>query len=182
VSEHHPLAAGPPFGDSYVSMLWEDADETVRFLDKSWQRPVRHNRKIERIALRSASHLVGICERAIDPEHQPHVLPISPHDAPPAVRYEFETAIRAVPQNFPLTVTEAGLLNRPPTGTNNEWLSRVETPHELLLERWHTWLWPEEAGHDLPQGDHGEASLLSVAASRIAEHAPTILSWYRQGS
>jgi hypothetical protein len=181
MSKHHPLADGPPFGDSYVKMLWEDAAETVRFLDQGWRRPVRHNRRIERIALRSASHLVGICAGATDPEKVPHVLPVSPHDAPPTVRYEFETAVRAVPHNFPLTVGEAALLNRPPTGTDDDWLERVEVPYQSLLERWHGWLWPEEAGQDLPQGDYGEASLLAVAASRIVEHAPTILSWYQRG-
>ncbi len=172
------------FGEDRLLNLGYLAARTERYLHQSWERPVRHNRKIERTALWYAVHLESVCERVSDdPDLQPRILPLPPSDAtPPEVRYEFEAAVRAIPPLFPLDRQEIKQILTPTWESVDEWVGPAEERHAPLLERWHAWLWAEEGSEQAhPQGDHGESSVLAIAASRIAEHVPTILSWYRGG-
>jgi hypothetical protein len=146
-------------------------------LYESWERPVRHNKKLERLALWHTVNLELDCESALRFDASPPVLPLKPADGAPEVRYEVEAAIQIVPRLLPFTDFDRPRLRALPDRSFDDWGKAMAEREPDLVASWHRWLWANNPREPYPAGDHGKASELAVAASQLANGVNAILGW-----
>jgi hypothetical protein len=150
------------------------AGGSAQYLYESWQRPVRHNKKLERLALWHTVNLELECESALSFDTSPPLVPFTDDVGPPEVRYDVETAIRLMPRLFPFFMSsDLARLRALPDRSFDDWGEAMAEREPELVASWHAWLWPD----DYPPGDHGRASELAVAASRLADGLKVVLGW-----
>jgi hypothetical protein len=141
-------------------------------LDESWKRPVRHNRKLERLALWYTVSLDKNLEYALDAGSR--VFPLSVAFDPDA-RYEITAAVHEIPRLVPFAAERSNL--RQPIGSHfDAWGEEISDREPQLVGRWHEWVW-ETSGTAADTQDHGDASVLAVACTRLAEVLPKALGW-----
>lgn len=117
---------------------------TIQHLTEAWQRPVRHDRRIERAALWSALGVTTNCGEIISADGWFEHVRRATGDA--TARYDVETAIRTLPTILPYTASERALLNRnkKTTPRNLQFyhgIGDTALGQDDLLERWYEWIW-----------------------------------------
>lgn len=161
----------PVRSTNLLLVLHVQAKNTADRMDESWQRPVRHNPKLERSALWHAIALEGQCRRAVGDEFIPTIFPLRQESADAEVRYEVEAATRTIPSLIPFASSELAQLREAGAGAYPETMA-IREP-ELAAE-WHRWLWEGGSGHK-PDADQGEAAMLGIATRRLADGLHQIL-------
>jgi hypothetical protein len=168
--------------------LVDDAWEKVYFaasgvregLAEAWKRPVRHNEKIERLALWHTVTLTQLCQDAMTVDG-PIRLPLRIGDCAPKSRYEIEAAIRMVPSLVPFLDDDLRLL-RADTGFAFEaWGEDMAKREPNLVREWHGWLWRGDRAW-YQEVEHGDVSVLFIAASRLVENVAAVLNRNHRGS
>jgi hypothetical protein len=143
-----------------VSLLRYAAQSTVRYLSESWKRPVRHNRKLECLALWHTAHLELFSTEALAANPSAPLAGLGPEPVEDEVRYEIEAALRSVAPNVPFTHYEAGYLATPTWAESDaETATIVAQRNPELTSRWHGWLWEDQ-----------QARVLAIAATRLDEN------------
>jgi hypothetical protein len=160
----------------WAQMLFA-AEGAARNLQESWKRPVRHNKKLERLALWHTVNLELDCENALSLDASPPVLPLSASDGPPEVRYDVDAAIRLVPRLIPFTDFDRARLRALPDRSFDDWGEAMAEREPGLIAGWHRWLWANSPNEPYLAGDYGKASELAVAASQLANGVNVILGW-----
>jgi hypothetical protein len=148
-------------------------------LEDAWQRPVRHNRKIERMALWNVLETGEHCMRIRDSER--HLIRPALGDV--ETRYDLEASIRTVPELLPFTESERYKLRTmpdDPRGRNVELLrfhramGHEDGPYSIehgppeLLDRWHQWLWVKGDLSVRGESPNPDAQVLSEGCYRLA--------------
>jgi hypothetical protein len=169
----------PPPAQQFLARMQMEARGSTSGLAESWKRPVRHNLKLERLALWHAVRLEASCENALDDECGPSVLPLSPSAAAPESRYEVEAAVRMVPQLMPFTHCDLDRLRAPIGVYFEKWGDEMADREPQLVARWHRWLWAESSSELYEPENYADAALLGCAAHRLAEGLETLLGWHR---
>lgn len=175
--------AGVPEAERhFVALMGLHASNVSLGLDESWQRPVRHNKKIERTALADTVELESYCTRVIEgvkPDfyYHPPTLPLSSLYGPAETRYDIEAAIRTIPELLPFSRSEIDRLQMVNGNPDKMGMREPE-----LTARWHSWLWdsfPDDvvpkAAQDEPR-DYGRSSELALATSRLVSGLRVLLS------
>ncbi|MGE5281079.1 MAG: hypothetical protein ACM3N0_01925 [Chloroflexota bacterium] len=177
-SEHDPDNASrlPPQVEQFLGAMEIVARGTAANLQESWRRPVRHNKKIERLALWHTVMLGETCERAIDPEHHSLVVTLSPTQAEPETRYEIQAAARMIPGLVPFSRLDQAKLRADTGKYFDKWGEDMAVREPVLVANWHSWLWSNDPIAPYPDNEHGRASLLAIAASRLADNLHAVLS------
>lgn len=160
----------------WAQMLFA-AEGSAHNLRESWKRPVRHNKKLERLALWHTVNLELDCESALRFDASPPVLPLKPSDGSPEVRYEVEAAIQMVPRLIPFMDFDRARLRALPDRSFEDWGEAMAEREPGLVAKWHCWLWADSPREPYPTGDHGKASELAVAASQLSNGVNVILGW-----
>ena len=149
-------------------------------LAAAWQRPVRHNRKIERAALFHVLELDLDCMGALE-------SPLAEMLLPPGVtarqRYELSAGALIVREVLPFADDQREKLRIPNMRHDWEFESdRLMARQPRLTERWHEWLWADAHGN--PQRDVGQlgaSAVLAEGCRRLATVVPRILGWEERG-
>ncbi|HSZ12646.1 MAG TPA: hypothetical protein VK790_01255 [Solirubrobacteraceae bacterium] len=138
----------------------------AEFLDESWKRPKRHNRRIERAALWHTVALDEDCGKALDLRRSVLLLPGATDTR---TRYELQAGIRTVTAIVPFTITERIALRGEELATGNTLFHDESAVQDAtLFERWHEWLWMD--GHGVPQTSTealGASAVLGEACGRL---------------
>lgn len=149
------------------------AEDTRRSLQRSWKRPVRHNRKLERIALHYTVQLERSCSRLLRQHPDGPAASLAVPTAPVEALYGVEAAIRMVPPLMPFERSELDRLARPTFLFGDEWGQDVAEREPQLVNRWHEWLW-EGRDTEPVEPSHRSAALLGIATSRLCEQLPQL--------
>jgi hypothetical protein len=165
--------------DWFLNLMHYQASNAAENLNESWKRPVRPNMRLEHLALSHSVALERYCTRAIeredtDPHSSPPLLPLPEEYGGPETRYAVEAAILMIPRLVPFTHHDL------------ERLRAVDTHPETMAERepelvadWHRWLWSNNPKVPHPADEHGQASLLAIAASRLSDNLQEVLGFQR---
>lgn len=141
-------------------------------LYESWQRPKRHNRRIERAALWATLMLDRECGRVLDDK----ALMLPPW-VDLDTRYELQAGVRTVHQIIPFSTPERDALRATDMIRDYEFRSeKVANREPALVERWHRWLWMDE--HNAPQTNAealGASAILAEGCERLRESAREVL-------
>jgi hypothetical protein len=174
-----PLEGGP-LGlprDAYgtYSRMAFFAGGAVEYLDESWKRPKRHNKRLERAALWHTVQLDEDCGKALEPARSSLLLPPST-DA--KTRYELQAGIRAVHSTLPFTVPERYALRRDIELGNTRFDDEDAVGERALTDRWHEWLWMDENGASQNSAEAlGASAVLGEVCFRLAINLREILGW-----
>jgi hypothetical protein len=185
------LSNGEPLHERYF--LWRmqrEAASTAQYMAESWtRRPTRPNKKIERLALWHTIYLDASCRRAfkgrtqIDAPLRTPPLQLSESHADAQTRYDIQAAARMVPElvSFRDDREEFYRGSLGNIGSSfDAWCKAVAEHKPRIVGEWHRWLWSTRHisdPADIPAGpgDHGESSLLAIAAERIASGLELVL-------
>jgi hypothetical protein len=164
-----------PDAYDFYSRLQFHAGGTSEHLGQSWERPKRHNRGIERLALWMAVGLHEDCEQALAPRNSTLLLPPSPGVG---VRYELQAGIRIVHGIMPFSLSERHTL-RHDIEVGHLPSDEMGPPIDpALVERWHRWLWMDEQGEPQTNVEAlGASAVLGEACERLNLAAREILGW-----
>jgi hypothetical protein len=172
-----PLEGGPlrlePDVYSYYSGMYVRALGTAEFLRESWNRPKRHNRRIERAALWYTVSLDQGCQRALHPAQNKLLLPPSTDQE---IRYELQAGIRTVHDTFPFSPRERELLEYEVEKGNPRFENDDVILASDLVQRWHGWLWMDDQG--VPQNSTealGSSAILAEACMRLCDVLPQLM-------
>lgn len=161
--------------EQFFTSMQTVASGTSLNLQESWQRPVRHNRKLERLALWQAVLLDEACERAVSDIELRPLLTLLPTHASADTRYDIQAATLTIPKLLPFPFIDRDKL-RVPTGEYFEaWGEDMAQREPRLVADWHRWLWLGDSGSREPDADHGDASVLALAAKRLADGLRDVL-------
>lgn len=158
--------------DNFFARLQFEASGTVKYARESWQRPKRHNRRLERAALWYALGLDADCEEALQPYRSELLLPVG---TDVSNRYEIQAAVRSIHGVFPYSPVTRDLLRKGSSGNPHfEVEDAIARPE--CFDRWHSWLWMD--GHDNPQSSIealGASAILAEACARLSNVLPKLL-------
>jgi hypothetical protein len=157
-----------------LDALQSKAAGTVQYLHESWSHPARHDQRIELQALWHAAHLDwesgSLLEKTDD-----SLLPLPSAMGSVEARYEVEAAIRLIPAITPFDRGELRRLIAPTFQFDKDWADDIPEREAELVGRWHKWIWSQEQVSGEPQEEHSRASLLAVAAGRLAVRLGVVL-------
>jgi hypothetical protein len=166
--------------DDFWVILHFHARGAARNLVESWERPVRHNKKLERLALWHTVELDRGCEYFMGKE--PDMLPRLPqavYEGGSEARYEVQAALHVIPKivAVPFVLDRYRLRQRQsPDEILEAWGENMAKREPVVVARWHDWLWSShqrmlrtEPSYETGPDDYGDSSMLMVAASRLAE-------------
>jgi hypothetical protein len=143
-------------------------------LDKSWERPKRHNRHLERAALWFMVGLEEDCGTVLE-TIQGDPLLLSP-STDVATRYELQAGMRTVSAMFPFTGFERMALRHDVKQGNTQFDDENAIGEPELVDRWHEWLWMDEHGQPQPRIEAlGASAVLAEGCARLRRILPTIL-------
>lgn len=144
-------------------------------LNQAWRRPVRHNQKLERQVLWAALNITQRLDGVLHSNNPTRYLR-SPH-VDVDTGYEFESALRIIPELLPLTEDESRSLWINTDFKRNIMSGeyRVGAVGQLaLVERWHDSLWDSPPGRNA--GPSREGEMLGIACLRLAIANETVLN------
>jgi hypothetical protein len=133
------------------------AGSATEYFCESRKRPVRHNRRIERVALWHAVLLDEDCKKALEPAHSALLLPPL---CDVETRYALQAGIRIVHGTLPFTTAERGTLAQEAKTGNVEFSDGNNISAPDLISRWHDWLWRDDMNRP-------GASLEALGASAV---------------
>lgn len=156
------------------TMIYDDAYGVAGNLTESWKRRVRHNKALERLALWHTVRLELHCEK-ITAVHSNISKAAVLASGPPYARYEIAAAISMIPALPPFTEFELQRLRVNTGEVFERWGDDMAEREPTLVETWHEWLWQGDFN------DRGQASLLLIAATHLANNIPEIFDWEPHG-
>lgn len=165
------------------SRMCRDAGGVYTNLHAAWQRPVRHNKPIERAALWYGLELANDgAQILVDPDETALSLP----GRSLATRYEIRAASLIVQHTLPFSDVELRALRAPnmlhdlefqTTGTEYG-IVGVAVRQPDLVDRWHDWVWMDQQRK--VQRDPsvlGSSAVLAEACGRLAVNLGQVLGW-----
>lgn len=165
---------------SWYERLQVDARGTRIGLEEVWGRPNGDNREIERKALWFAIGLNFSCRNVV--EHGKFLL--QPRRVASAVtRYEIQAGMLTVHSMFPFTYEEGSDLWGPGKKSQDMegWIrdgsdEGVAFREPELLDRWHRWIWEDEAGNQQIEREAvGPSAVFAEACGRLALHIDEVI-------
>ncbi len=178
MAEHNdPVKASglSPHAYHFYARTQLEAASASRLLREAGKRPKRHNKGIERAALRSALDLERDCRKALAPAGASLLLPPAT-DA--ETRYELQAGIRAVHATLPFTLAERDALRPADASTNPRFEDKQAIAETTLVERWHEWLWMDADGRPQTSVEAlGASAILAEGCARLSHVLPKILGW-----
>jgi hypothetical protein len=175
----HPReeAPVPPRGYHLYSRMATNAAGAAYHLRESWERPKRHNKRIERAALWYVLAVGVDCDDAVTTVPGALLLRELRPEARVEERYEIQAAIHAVRYCLPFGPGTRDVLNQARTMDDFLFESDQITDREpALVEQWHNWVWADE--HHAPQTSvHalGASAILAEGCLRLSQYLPTVL-------
>jgi hypothetical protein len=156
------------------------AARVVEKLDQAWQRPVRHNARIERAALFYALIVDQQREEAFQPINPPELL--LPADIDTDTHYGLQAGLRTVEHQLPFTPPQRRALLAPDVIREYEFASEaVERRSPLAVATWHQWLWTtRREGRRTIAEPSAASSVLYEGCTRLAQSLNVILQQGRQ--
>jgi hypothetical protein len=159
----------------FYSRTQFEAGRTARALYEAGKRPKRHNKGIERAALRFALDLEIDCRKALEPAHASLLLPPA---ADAETRYELQAGIRVVHAILPFTLAERDALRPADVMANPRFEDKQAIAEPSLVERWHEWLWMDPRGEPQTSVEAlGASAILAEGCARLSHVLPRILHW-----
>lgn len=182
----------PPRVAQFLSSMETVASGTVANLRESWRQPDRPSEPIERFALWNTVVLDEVCERALEiGTQQSRSVDDALDSIDPETRYEVYAAIRMVPRivlPFKLDLDKLKVPSDERVDERALWevdqaaalaATKARADRAIgnseLVAKWHSWLWLGDASDHEPDADRGDASMLAIAASRLADNLQTVL-------
>lgn len=177
----------------FLSTMEAAANGTAAWLQDSWRQPDHSGyRPFERIALRNTVVLDEVCEKALETgTHQSWAVKEAFEEAEPETRYEVHAAMRMIPRlvlpfkrdldklkvPFDKRLSEGALweVNQAGGIEATMAMARKAMGNRKIVADWHRWLWLGDASDHEPGADHGDASMLAIAASRLCTKLQTVL-------
>jgi hypothetical protein len=165
-----------PNVEQYLSGFEGQARDLSLSLVTTWQNRDSHDKEIERRALWHALRLSQACEAT---QHQDldyrWFISDAARGADPEVRYDIQAATRMIPKLLPFTYIDIARLLKHPAEDFETWEADVLSREPALANQWHRWLWANSSKELHSESDHGSASELALATSRLASGLETIL-------
>jgi hypothetical protein len=168
---------------SIYRWLGSCAAQTAGLLHAAWQRPFRHNKVIERAALWNVIRVEGWCDTMLHQAPYQHLMRPKASDA--ATRYEFEAAIRTIPELLPFQPNERKALHRASTRKYDsefgiedveDGVPGIGRLYPELTNRWHRWIWsPEPHRASQPDTPSLESEIMAQACTHLARSIGAIL-------
>jgi hypothetical protein len=159
------------------SHLYEASRETTRYLDAAWQRPIRPNLSLERLALVYALRLQAGCQMAL--EVSDVQLFLAPTLGNPAARYDLQAAVNTLPQLLPFASAEGSAFvsqaHASDPASSIEAGMQALNASPALFEQWHLWLWVKQAG--LRGVPSTPALTLAAGCTRLAGTLEAVVDW-----
>ena len=143
------------------------ATGATQYLHEGWQRPVRHNRNLERLALWHTVRLDAICQGALD-VNQRLLMTLGPSEADAETRYQVRAAMDEIPRLVPFTDFGRSRLRTPTGKSLSDWGEDMVKRDPDLVAQWHNWIWRQASDALDPANDYGPASELVVATSNLS--------------
>jgi hypothetical protein len=168
-----------PVGMGVYQRLQFNAGEAAAQLAQAAERPVRHNRRIERAALWHLLSVEGDCHRILDPAAWPAL--VRPKTGGASRRYDVESAIRTIPTAMPFTQQEGDTLRANMQFENFQFehgIGDVACGQLALCERWHDWLWSDEGALGRVQSRSRESEVLEIGCARLSEAVRYVMGAY----
>jgi hypothetical protein len=179
-ARHDSESRLPPKTERYLSSLQAQARDLNLNLAASWRNPASHDKAIERRAMWHALRLAKACDEPWDRDRPVEdyrwLVYWAAGDADPEARYDLQAAMRMIPRLVPFTppvITR--LIDKHPAEDFETWEAYVQGQELPLADRWHRWLWDIDTEGLPAERDHGRASELAVATSRLADGLEVIL-------
>jgi hypothetical protein len=116
-----------------------------------------------------------VCERAVVHLEPRSLVRLPSAKATPVTRYDIQAAILTIPRLVPFTHFDKDKLQTPTGEYFEEWGEDMAEREPRLVADWHRWLWLGDSQNRSPDADHGNASLLALAAERLADGLQTVL-------
>lgn len=152
------------------------ASGAVEQLEGAWQRPVRHNTRIERGALWYALMLDAQYDEALQDGDQPTLL--TPPGVNTQTHYGLQAGLRTVSYGLPFTPSERSML-RPPDMLDEWKFEKAEALHRRApdqVARWHQWLWTtRREGQRTIAEPSLDAAVLAEGCSHLAQSLAVVL-------
>lgn len=162
-------------GRSFCQLLADEANLTASALQESWRGAGSDTQIAELRALRYGAYLVHDCKRATSRVGEGDgVLAFVMYHPDPETRYEARAAL-SILAGYDLRMAPyhdaLGRLAIPSEVTLDAMCEQLRVQEPVLVTMWHNWLWPQ----GLAVGDHGDASLLAVAATHLSRSMEAIV-------
>jgi hypothetical protein len=174
--ESRALVPLPTKAFDLYSRMGMHAADVANSLHASWQRPRRHNRRIERKVLWHVLDLGVTCDEAVTIPGTALLRELRP-EAGTEERYEVGAAIHTVRHHMPFTPGEREMLQVVKTMDDFHFMSDgIKGLEPALVERWHLWVWANE--QQRPQTNVralGASAMLAEACYRLSELLPEFL-------
>jgi hypothetical protein len=163
---------------SWVGSIYSCAGSALHDMEASWDRPVRHNKRLELSALRDALSLEVACTYALESDATA-AAPLLPPDTEAETAYRWLSGLLAVDR---LVVPHGrwernALRNHSFRADSTAWGERVTEQYPELVAEWHNWLWLDLAGQPVRTREALGASAVLAAACgdlhSIAKEATT---------
>lgn len=169
-----------PNRNSFYQQLEMCAGRAAEYLHEAWQRPVRHNRRIERAALFYTMIVDEQREVAFWPINPPDLL--LPEGADTETHYELQAGLRTVEHQLPFRPEQRRALLAPDVIREYEFESgAIEKREPLAVATWHQWLWTtRREGRRTIAEPSAAASVLHEGCTRLAGSLAVILQQERQ--
>jgi hypothetical protein len=151
-------------------LLESNAAGAVEQMNNAWHRPVRHNRKIERLALTRTVNTEKYCRHIVATNAKESF--VTPPLPDPAKRYDIEAAIRTIPDLIPFTWRECELIRGTKKDEAGYYGGIDDDPSNErpeLLSRWHEWLWTPKSPGERAAVPNPEAEVLAIGYACLAE-------------
>jgi hypothetical protein len=192
IEEHHP--GNESYRDFY-DWTATCAGQTVAHLEEAWERPVRHNLKIERAALWWAHITI---EQIADVFSRPDQLwMLNPQGVDAPTRYDLQASLRTIPTVMPPDGLGwnhkqlVGRVSETPLGLQREMDLEFEFKGERgerarkrapdVFREWHEWLWTRDTrGRRTRAEPSQQAAVLAEGCTRLALSLNTIIGTYQR--
>ena len=144
---------------------------TAYNLKEAWQRPVRHNKQIEREALFHAVDLTALCIDAL----RNHSSVLLPSATTPHRRHTLQAAVRTASSILPFSLAELSALQAEQEGNFLfETEEAISTPE--LVARWHEWVWKDCDGAATRNVETlGGSAVLAASGVQLGRVIPRII-------
>jgi hypothetical protein len=152
---------------SLLSYIRFHASGVEREIQETHQRPSRHNREIERLALWHTVELSVSCGIAVNHPGVPTLKELVA-GLEQTARYDVLAAVPLIPQLHPFSLQALARMQQAGRdGSFEAWGESVMRTEAPLVEQWHGWLW-NSATSGPGKDDFGESTTLCIAADRLA--------------
>lgn len=179
IHETEPLSVE---AQGFYSLMNLNAGGAAFYLYQSWERPKRHNMRIERAAMWYTLMLDRDCGRALT---SPDTSLLMPPGTDVQTRYELQAGINTVRHCLPWTHSEREILRSPLNQMVEDYEfigGEIVAREPALADRWHQWLWMGQHGEPQTSIEAlGASAVLAEGCKRLSGVLPEVLGWEAVG-